>query len=116
MITVFAFLEAERNVKLNALKADASKYRPEVYKSEKSKILKTIQKVALGKLLNEMWFFLRSDNYYRRTEGGGGERVGVGCGYWFRGSRTGFYRPETACHKKIVFFNANNKLLIQKRT
>ena len=78
MITVFAFLEAERNVKLNALKADASKYRPEVYKSEKSKILKTIQKVALGKLLNEMWFFLRSDNYYRRTEGGGGRGAGGG--------------------------------------
>jgi len=28
-----------------------SKYRPEVYKSEKSKILKKIHKVALGKLL-----------------------------------------------------------------
>ena len=77
MITVFAFLEAERNVKLNALKADVSKYRPEVYKSEKSKILKTIHKVALGKLLNEMWFFLRSDNYFRRTEGGGGGGGGV---------------------------------------
>ena len=51
LITVFAFLEAERNVKLNALKADVSKYRPEVYKSEKSEILKTIHKVALGKLL-----------------------------------------------------------------
>ena len=23
-------------------------------------------------------------------------------GYWFRGSRTGFYGPETACHEKIV--------------
>ena len=23
-------------------------------------------------------------------------------GYWFRWSRTGFYRPETACHEKIV--------------
>ena len=33
------------------LRADASKYRPEVYKSEKSKILKKIHKVALGKLL-----------------------------------------------------------------
>ena len=51
LITVFAFFEAERNVKLNALKADVSKYRPEVYKSEKSEILKTIHKVALGKLL-----------------------------------------------------------------
>ena len=33
------------------LRADASKYRPEVYKSEKSTILKKIHKVALGKLL-----------------------------------------------------------------
>ena len=33
------------------LRADVSKYRPEVYKSEKSKILKKIHKVALGKLL-----------------------------------------------------------------
>ena len=55
-----------------------------------------------------MWFLLRCDNYFRRTGGGG---------YWFRGSRTGFYRPETACHEKIVFFfNANNELLIQKST
>ena len=35
----------------NVLRADVSKYRPEVYKSEKSKILKKIRKVALGKLL-----------------------------------------------------------------
>ena len=33
------------------LRADVSKYRPEVCKSEKSKILKKIYKVALGKLL-----------------------------------------------------------------
>ena len=33
------------------LRADVSRYRPEVYKSEKSKILKKIHKVALGKLL-----------------------------------------------------------------
>ena len=33
------------------LRADVSKYRPEVYKSEKSKILKKIHKVALGKPL-----------------------------------------------------------------
>ena len=33
------------------LRADVSKYRPEVYKNEKSKILKKIHKVALGKLL-----------------------------------------------------------------
>ena len=34
-----------------ALRADVSKYRQEVYKTEKSKILKKIHKVALGKLL-----------------------------------------------------------------
>ena len=33
------------------LRADVSKYRLEVYQSEKSKILKKIRKVALGKLL-----------------------------------------------------------------
>ena len=33
------------------LKSWFSKYRPEVYKSEKSKILKKIHEVALGKLL-----------------------------------------------------------------
>ena len=33
------------------LRADVSKYQPEVYRSEKSKILKKIHKVALGKLL-----------------------------------------------------------------
>ena len=33
------------------LRADVSKYRPEVYRSENSKILKKIHKVALGKLL-----------------------------------------------------------------
>ena len=37
--------------KSNVLRADVSKYRPEVYKSEKSKTLKKIHKVALGKLL-----------------------------------------------------------------
>ena len=26
----------------------------------------------------------------------------VRVGYWFRGSRTGFYRPETVCHEKIA--------------
>ena len=39
------------NFTLGFLRADVSKYRPEVYKSEKSKILKKIHKVALGKLL-----------------------------------------------------------------
>ena len=33
------------------LRADVSKYRREVYKSEKSKILKKIHELALGKLL-----------------------------------------------------------------
>ena len=33
------------------LRADVNKYRPEVYKTEKSKILKKIHKVALGKVL-----------------------------------------------------------------
>ena len=36
---------------LSTLRADVSKYRREVYKSEKLKILKKIHKVALGKLL-----------------------------------------------------------------
>ena len=40
-----------RDEKRRKLRADVSKYRPGVYKSEKSKILKTIHKVALGKLL-----------------------------------------------------------------
>ena len=35
----------------SSLRADVSKYRPEVYKSEKSKILKKIHKVALAQLL-----------------------------------------------------------------
>ena len=34
-----------------SFRTDVSKYRPEVYKSEKSKILQKIQNVALGKLL-----------------------------------------------------------------
>ena len=39
---------------VDSLRADVSKYQPEVYKSEKSKILKKIHKVALGKLLTQM--------------------------------------------------------------
>ena len=38
-------------LKWSDLRADVSKYRPEVYKSENSKILKKIRKLALGKLL-----------------------------------------------------------------
>ena len=41
----------ERKAMGAPLRADVSKYRPEVYKSEKSKTLKKIHKVALGKLL-----------------------------------------------------------------
>ena len=36
-----------------ALRADVSKYRPEVCKSEKSKIVK-IHKLALGKLITQI--------------------------------------------------------------
>ena len=116
MITVFAFLEAERNVKLNALKADVSKYRPEVYKSEKSKILKTIQKVALGKLLNEMWFFLRSDNYYRRTEGGGGGGGGWGgdAVIGFAALGPGFTGPRRRVTKKSFFLMRTTNYLFRK--
>ena len=39
------------SVIIQAFRADVSKYRPGVYKSEKSKILKKIHKVARGKLL-----------------------------------------------------------------
>ena len=28
-------------------------------------------------------------------------------GYWFRGSRAGFYRPETVCHEKIELKTSN---------
>ena len=38
-------------LQITSLRADVSKYRPEDYKSEKTKILKKIHKVALGKLL-----------------------------------------------------------------
>ena len=44
-------LDQKDETHLHFLRADVSKYRPEVYKSEKSKILKKIHKVALGKLL-----------------------------------------------------------------
>ena len=40
-----------RRIQIKPLRADVSKYRPDVYKSEKSKILKKIHKVALSKLL-----------------------------------------------------------------
>ena len=44
-------IKVDNFAKLRFLRADVSKYRPEVYKSEKSKTLKKIHKVALGKLL-----------------------------------------------------------------
>ena len=51
-ILVGRLMSCFRSEYLNSdLRADVSKYRPEVYKSEKSKILKKIHKVALGKLL-----------------------------------------------------------------
>ena len=54
---------------LRTLRADVSKYQPEVCKSGKSQTLKKIHKVALGKLLTLIKFLLRSDNYFRRTGG-----------------------------------------------
>ena len=50
------------------LRADVCKYRPEAYNKENIKILKKIHKVALGELLTEIYFLLRSDNCFRRTE------------------------------------------------
>ena len=46
----FAFLKVDI-LFFRLLRADVSKYHPEVYKREKSKIRKKIHKVALGKLL-----------------------------------------------------------------
>ena len=45
------FISSNMRGDISLLRADVSKYRPEVCKSEKSKILKKIHKVALGKLL-----------------------------------------------------------------
>ena len=50
------------------LRADVCKYRPEARNKENIKILKKIHKVALGELLTEIYFLLRSDNCFRRTE------------------------------------------------
>ena len=47
-----------------ALRADVSKYRPEAYKSEKLKNPKKIHRVALVKLLSEIYFLFRFDDYY----------------------------------------------------
>ena len=48
---VLLFPNKKKKMKEKRLRADVSKYRPKVYKSEKSKILQKIHKVALGKLL-----------------------------------------------------------------
>ena len=50
------------------LRADVCKYRPKACNKENIKILKKIHKVALGELLTEIYFLLRSDNCFRRTE------------------------------------------------
>ena len=54
--------------KFKDLRADVCKYRPEACNKENIKILKKIHKVALGELLTEIYFLLRSDNCFRRTE------------------------------------------------
>ena len=46
------------------LRADVCKYRPEAYKSEKLKNPKKIHRVALVKLLSEIYFLFRFDDYY----------------------------------------------------
>ena len=46
------------------LRADVSKYRPEVYKSEKLKNPQKIHRVALVELLSEIYFLFRFDDYY----------------------------------------------------
>ena len=46
------------------LRADVCKYRPEACNKENIKILKKIHKVALGELLTEIYFLLRSDNCF----------------------------------------------------
>ena len=48
---VLLFPNKKKKMKEKRLRADVSKYRPKVYKSEKSKILQKIHKEALGKLL-----------------------------------------------------------------
>ena len=54
--------------KNSVLRADVCKYRPEACNKENIKILKTFQKVALGELLTAIYFLLRFDNCFRRTE------------------------------------------------
>ena len=52
VLFLFFFLAKNDVIKTSPLllRVHVSKYRPEVYKSEKTKILKKIHKVALGKL------------------------------------------------------------------
>ena len=52
------------NLRARKLRADVSKYRPEAYKSEKSKNPKKIHRVALVELLSEIYFLFRFDDYY----------------------------------------------------
>ena len=58
----------KRSIKIYPLRADVCKYRPEARNKENIKILQKIHKVALRELLTEIYFLLRSDNCFRRTE------------------------------------------------
>ena len=48
----------------DGLRADVFTYQPEVCNGEKFKILKLINNIAHGKLLQEIHVLLRSDNYF----------------------------------------------------
>ena len=74
-----------------ALRADVCKYRPEACNKENIKTLKKIHKVALGELLIEIYFLLRSDNCFRRTEVSS-----------FRSSRTWLSGSHTVHREKPV--------------
>ena len=50
------------------LRGEISKFRPEAYTKENTKMIKKIHMMALGKLLPEIYVLLRSGNYLRRTE------------------------------------------------
>ena len=58
---IYSFFQREYIV---TLRADVCKYRPEACNKENIKILKKIHKVALGELLTEIYFLLRSDNCF----------------------------------------------------
>ena len=61
---LFILRKPSRPSKEEVLRADVSKYRPEVYKSEKLKNPKKIHRVALVELLSEIYFLFRFDDYY----------------------------------------------------